>query len=58
MDDLQARDGSGQHDVEAAQAGALVGLGGGDGRRLDDDDPVAKMVMRPLRGTCRQKRHR
>ena len=39
VDDGQRRDGSGEHDVEASQAGALVGLGRGDRGRLDDDRP-------------------
>lgn len=42
---MQTRHGAGQHDIEPAQTGALVGLGVGDGGRLDHDDPVELQAL-------------
>ena len=42
---VRRRDRSGEHDVEPSQAGPLVGLGGGDGGRLDHDDPVELQAL-------------
>ena len=43
--DGERRDRTGEDDVEPAQAGALVGLGGDDGGGLDDDDPVELQAL-------------
>ena len=48
--DGQRGDGTGQDDVEPAQARALVGLGSGDGGGLDHDDPVELQALGDGRG--------
>ena len=45
MHDRQRGDRAGEHDVEAAQPGALVGLGRRDGGGLDDDGAVELQTL-------------